>query len=379
MNHTAARFASRWEIPEECALQVRDELLIGLRHEWCQELGIKELGAACWSPITLGLLLLRTTGTDMTPLPEEVQACIRSNSPQHRIELRGSNEALPRGVVCFDGRCMYLGCCDDIGLASGRFRRQASFTGADRGKAHIEFTVPSGWSGVGILPVKRGDGASWHFPEVNPEIGTWNTWADLQEVRMAQKAGWKVNVQECLVWEAGGPLNEWSRRLQRLYRIWVNPAHANHNDHVARCIRSIALLTIGAMHTPWRKETVEVLDDSPLVTLDSVQSVGSDSVTVERWTEKNRPADEFHPEWTTAIWARARCRVLRALLSLPAEAILGVRGDAIYIDGRVALVAHNLFPDDGACGRLRLAWADFNPRPRVRSWADLNPPELARG
>jgi hypothetical protein len=373
MNRAATRFASRWEMPEEIALHVRDELLIGIRREWRGELTIGDLGAACWSPIALGLLLLRATGTDMTPLPEEVQTIIRPNSPQHRIELRGSNEALSRGVVCFDGRCMYLGCCDDIGLAAGRFRHQSTFTGADRGKAFVTFTVPRDWKGAGILPVKREDGASWHFPE----FGAWETWADLQEVRVAQKAGWEVNVRECLVWEEGGPLNEWAKRLQKLY-LSFSKSDLTVWPIAARCIRSIALLTIGAMHTPWRKETVEVLPDSPLVTLESAQGITPDgNVEVARWTDKGRPADEFHPEWTTAIWARARCRVLRALLALPPEAILGVRGDAIYLDGRYVYTPEAELPcfrDDGACGRLRLAWADFNPRPRVRSWADLEPP-----
>lgn len=370
MNAAAKRFASRWEVPAECALQVRDELLIGLRHEWRAELTMADLGTACWSPITLGMLLLRSTGVDMTPLPDDVQSIIRSNSPQHRVELRGSNESLPRGVVCFDGRCMYLGCCDNLGLARGRARRSAAFEGKDRGKARVRFEVPVRWQGVGILPVKRPGGVGWHFPET----GTWETWADLQEVRMAQKAGWEVEVLDCLLWEAGGPLDEWAKRLERRY-LSYKTLSSPISEYIASCIRAIALHAIGAMHAPYRqREVVEVMPDSPLATIENVVGVTGGGVTVERWNEKAREIDCYHPEWTTSIWSRARCKVLRALQAFPAEAILGVRGDAIYLDGRFLVKGGGVpFPDDGACGRLRLAWADFNPRPRVRAWDDLLP------
>jgi len=371
VNSTAARFASRWEIPEEGALQVRDELLIGLGQEWRKELSLSGFASAVWSPISLGLLLLRSTGVDMTPLPEEVQSFIRSISPQHRIELRGSNESLSRGVACFDGRCMYLGCCDDLGSGGGHYRFQKGFDGNDRGKARVQFTVPSDWRCAGILPVKSEDGASWRYPE----SGQHETWADLQEVRQAIRAGWQVVTLEALVWGKGDPLGLWARRLQEIYRS-AHLCNWPKYEGVASCIRTLALHTIGAMHTPWRKETVEVLPDSPSVTLDSIQGMIDGGVKVERWVDKGHLPDEYHPEWTTAIWARARCRVLRALLRLPAELILGVRGDAVYLDGRALDMVAALpeFQSAGECGKLRLKWYDPNPRPRVRSWSGLEPP-----
>ncbi len=367
MSHsTAARWASRWDVPTENALLIRDELLIGLRKEWGKELTLKELGAACWSPINLGLLLLRATGTDMTPLPGEEQTLIRKHSPQHRIELRGSNESLPGGVACFDGRCMYLGCCDDIGLGSGEYRYQKGFTGNDRGKARVVFTVPSTWQSVGLLPVKSEDGARWLFPEA----GTHETWADLQEVRLAIRAGWQVITKESLVWSKGDPMGLWAKRLAKVY---------SYGPPLSDCIRTLALRTIGAMHTPWRRESVEVLPDSPLVSLESIQEEGDGSVTVERWAEKGHSEDEYHPEWTTAIWARARLRIARALPQVPVEYVLGVRGDAIYLDARALLTP--LGPEwmgRGECGRLRMKWYDPNPRPRVRSWDDLKEPNASQ-
>lgn len=351
-------WSSRWGIDVSSAEQTAKLLRRQLADAFRVDLTYADL----MRPGRTGQILLERTGVDLTPLPENLQFIISSTACQHRIEFWRR----PGSIPClrkYDSRLAYAGCCRGLGVAGGRW---STATGEDirpeeRGRARIRYHAPEGWSHIGLFACQDDEGG-WIWPRQG------ETWADLSEIRFARDNGWLVHVDEKLVWPEDRPLDNWAERLGRLYIR----AKGAENDDLAGCIRDVCLHTIGRMHNlGYRTETVEVADGDPRATIDNVCGVSEGGVLVKERRKTAKPAQHVHPEWSAAIWSRMRLRVSRACLSLPAESIHAIYGDAIYtsiegVDGREG------WRDDGAVGRFRLMRSWPGPMASPQAWAELH-------
>lgn len=327
--------------------------------------GLRPIGA----PGTTGRdawLRLIPDGVSYPLLADDTAELLRSTSAQGRVE--PSNEhpthitAGPDigGVWEYDARLAYLAALGELpageptrlGARQGRAWLDANPYG--RGRYEVDFAAPAGWGHVGIL---RADGA-W------PLEGT--GWADGSEVALAQRHGWAVSVRQALVWERTcSPFRGWADRLVRTMGAPPRGADAD----VWRAVwRAVALHTIGAMHGAPRKVTrIAPTVDMP-ADAEGERPIGGD---LSRWVETSSALwpETHHPEWTSTIWSRARCRLLDApagkgrrvgALHVPAGDVLAFHTDAIY------LARPADWPDDGALGRFRAKRSRAFPRPQPR-------------
>lgn len=349
----------RWSVPEHAAEATAKSIRRTLADAFRVDLTYADL----MRPGRTGQILLERMGVDLTPLPEDIQLLISSTACQHRIELFPRDtkiDALHR----YDGRVMYVGCCRGLGVAGGRYERvmHEDIHPHERGRAKIRFVAPDDWNHIGLFAIQDDEGG-WGWPY----SGFGETWADLSEIRLARQLGWWVLVEEKIVWPEDRPLDLWSTLLGRLY---VRAKEAG-NDDLAGCYRAICLHTIGRMHNlGYRTEDVEVSDGDLRATVENVRGVTDTGVVIAQRRATNKPPQHIHPEWSAAIWSRARLRIARAALSLPPDALHAIYGDAIYtsltgVDGREG------WRDDGSVGRLRLNGSWTGPMSAPCTWSDL--------
>lgn len=366
------QWAQAWDVPADQAKAVRYRLATAVRIAFNPSSSVLRHGYLTviedriGTPGAFGLYLLTQMGTDLTPLPEAERLLIVNTSCQHRIELLPGTGEIP-ALHYYDGRAMYLGCCGYAATAGGQYRRVEGedIRPEERGRARVAFRAPYGWDHLGLLAVKRPDGEGWCWPADHCHGDRWVTWADLCEIRLARQMGWEVEVLEKLVWPESKPLGLWADRLSRLY------LHAAERDPVlARCYRAIALHAIGRLHNVgWREERSVVPVDDPRATFEAVEAIdGQEAHIVER-VQFGKIAAYSHPEWSAAIWSVVHRRVAQALLSVPREWVVGVRGDAVYLTHPAP--DDGPWQDDGKCGRLRLKGSRSGPLPYPRLWADL--------
>lgn len=247
------------------------------------------------------------------PLPEDQQQLIRSTESQQREELLTlpGLETLPAFYYA-DLRLAYPSCCEGLPVGPARhLGALPELLPTDRGRVRVLVTIPGDWAHVGLLPFHEPGSSGWCFPWAPGYQFT--TWADCCEVRHAQKHGWRCDVLEALLFTEGRPLDTWRDRLMTLHQKAEGPA--------AAAYRAICLHAIGAFQG---RGLTETLTGAPI-------AGGRIIPTVERRTERASELDDFsHPEWCAAIWARTRLKLAKAALSLPREAILGMRLDALY-------------------------------------------------
>jgi hypothetical protein len=182
-------------------------------------------------------------------------------------------------------------------------------------------------------------------------------------------------VHEHLVWphKGTGPLDGWARRLLAVIDQAAElPPELAHL--VARGARRILIDAIGAL--VGRPQVVTRSGPAGVVQLPP----GGFSPRVEAgqliWSERRPPAwpEMVHPEWSAAVWARCRCRMLdgpgpggvrTGALHVPLGDVVAIRTDALY------LTADPGWPDDGRAGRLRVKARHPGPLPAPRSVAEL--------
>jgi hypothetical protein len=279
-------------------------------------------------------------------------------------------------LYCYDGRAMYMGCCNGLGYAGGRWLQmsQEDIQPGDRGRAKVVFSAPANWQHVGLLAVKREGGAGWHWPV----SGDWETWADCAEIRLARQQGWSVHVMDKLVWPEADPLGLWATRLSRLYLADGSAGQGL----VGRCARAICLHTIGWFHNlGYTDQRSIVSPDDPRVTIDNVEWDTDEGYQIKERVLTGKKPEHCHPEWSAAIWARARLRVTKALLETPRDDLVAVRGDAIYRTSLAKADPGRLmdpWKDGGDVGRLRLKWDQHVRRLRPTSWSAIDGMEMIR-
>lgn len=375
-------WAHHWGVPAGLAATVRADLQRQLFSEWNNPRTVTETGRIPVFPDHLqrpgatGMYLLERMGIDLTPLPPDLQQLISATSCQHRIELWPREGEIPR-LVYYDGRLMYAGCCSNLGIAGGRYRHVEGeeITPEERGRARVRFWVPCGWErvSVGLLAVPNDEGG-WDWPDTS-RPGGYETWADLCEIRFARQQGWRVQVLEKLTWPEARPLDLWAQRLSRLYLR----AKEQGNDALAGCFRRVCLHTIGRFHNLGYRDAFRVVPlDDPAATFEAVERIDADGAHLRERVRVDKDPRQVHPEWSAAIWSRCHLKVARALTTLSREALLAVRGDAIYLsDHPINQPESEPWQDDGKAGRLRMKGQVGGPLPAPQSWQELE--GLTRG
>jgi hypothetical protein len=258
---------------------------------------------------------------------------------------------------------MYAGCVRELGHGVPTLDRSDEFAGYTRGRYRVTFQVPDEWEHVGLLGVHDdGKGGGWRWPAEPGEEGA--AWVDACELRLALDHRWPVKIHERLLFpeHRGRPLDRWSDALVKmrtavLHRVAIGALSPEVGELAAAAVRSIVLHGIGALHGTPHRVTMSSLDPGDVpAAAGSTWRVDGD---VHVWAEDRGQAwpDLVHPEWSSAVWARARCRLLSAptgtagtyagALHVDPRTVVAFRTDAVY------LAVDPRWPDDGAAGRLR--------------------------
>lgn len=365
---------------------------------WGREPATAEQSAAAWrrlglivadtwkggqllsTPGATGLDLLRRSlpaGERYATLDSETQDLIRSFAGQGRIEpARDGWEALRRRVgptlprvEVWDMRLAYAAVA--WGLAEGEPVHDFGdgWSDRDEGFCRCTVTVPDGWSHLGLVP-RRGD-HGWDYPATPGE--RWDTWLHGSEVWLLRQWGWAHDVHERILFpRSGKPLARFTQRLVRARES--QPAHA---DRLVRAgLRAILLHSIGRLHG---RPPVIVRS----IPLDQADEVPEDAADVHmrdgelRWTERSGEAHDpavSHPEWSAAIWARTRVRLVDSpgvdgvrtgAMYLHPASVVALRTDAIWTTDRPG------WEDDGRPGRFTLRAASETPADTPRSLGEL--------
>lgn len=331
------------------------------------------LPALLATPTTTGReLWLRTIpeGRGWTVLDPELQELIRSTSGQGRIELVAEPGAELPELVEMDARWAYSALCSKLGgAAAGAGGSTWTYSRAGRGLG-LEFSpyvrgrylvtarVPETWDHVGILPAKDGaDG--WRWPRRPGEVFT--TWCDGAELWVAARHGWTFDVHESLTfsdYQGAGPLDTWAKKLREVRETCRNLGAVGARSEVVaelagNAVRALLLHALGGFHgTPHRVTRAVPISDADSIPEGVHMRLEGDVLS---WGEVRPPAwpEMVHPEWSAAVWARARARLLDApggagALSVPFSSVVGFRTDAVYLTAPAA------WPDEGKAGQYRV-------------------------
>ena len=323
------------------------------------------------TPATTGRALwLRTIpeGRSFPVMSTELRELIAATSGQGRVELLEPVDGRDVGQFTYmDGRFMYASLCWGLPIGEPVFwtgdqldkldAREWTRLVRGRGRWRITMTVPASWSHVGLFMAPAA-GGGWRYPSRPGE--TFTTWVDGHELWNATTHGWDPVVHEGFSWAEGKPLDLWVRKM---LDIWKSAeAHKDNSaaQLAARAVRSIVLYAIGAFATRAHDVTKTAPVDGPAPDVPAgveVRRVGEQLTWQEPgklsgWTEETS-----HPEWSAAVWARARVRLLDGAgvrnvrvgaLHLPREQVVAFATDAIY------LATDPGWEDDHAPGRFRV-------------------------
>lgn len=319
-------------------------------------------------------LLMRSIafGQEWPTMTAEQQQLVRSTSGQGRIELFPRTGDVER-IVSYDGRFMYGALC--WGLPGGVPVQDHvdEFAGYQKGRYHVTATVPAGWNGPGILGAMV-EGGGWRWPSNPGEKFT--TWCDGAELAIAFDHGWSISIHERLLFPSyttKGPADVWSDKLVKMREAFTHESEAV-TALVRAGIRAVVLHSIGAFHgRPHKVTRMGSADDVP-AEADGLRIEGETFLWAEASAGQAWP-EMAHPEWSAAVWGRARARLLSAptgtknhragLLHVDPSTVLAVRTDAVY------LTTDPGWPDDGKTGRFRKVSEAVGPMPAPRSHAEL--------
>ncbi|MGH9207069.1 MAG: hypothetical protein ACRD1G_11000, partial [Acidimicrobiales bacterium] len=316
------------------------------------------------SPAEMGMdLLLAIYGSALTPQALDDRRSIISTTPQHRIEWLMPEAATMPNIYCYDGHAMYLGCAQ---YSDGG--EQVSWDGTEvpqphhLGRYQVDFAVPTGYDGPGLLPVARRDRPGWDWPR----SGEGHTWCSCAQARLAARQGWRVRVVDARLLAQEKYLAPWAGRLASIYERALREGWKD----LAQCVRAVCLHTIGSMHrtgaatTAIRLSRAEMADVQPdeVITLDQEGHLAAETQVLRGGSWRTWMS---HPELSAAVWAVAQYRVTKAMLHLPREAVLAVYGDALYTTEPLPAAR------DNEIGWLRHVGTVTGPVTTPRTWADL--------
>lgn len=326
-------------------------------------------------------------GVDVPAMDPETADRIRAMSTQGRIEIFDrAPGATIQTVQVWDARLAYLSLCTNLGSGEpvkGRFEDGIGDP-YGHGKSLVTWSAPIDWPFPGLLPLRTSDGWKW------PLTGT--GWVDNSELHLAASWGWHVSLARCatgystLRWDNTRSLDLWCKNLLRAIddinsREFVRDAVRR---QAAACVRAVGLFGIGA----FQGRAFQTTHQAPFATANpSPTATGLDLSDDDILTWQDSAAGRSqtwaahmaHPEWTSTIWARARCRLASAptavpgkragFLHLPPRSVIAVRTDSLFIADHKPEWA-----DDGRPGRYRLkaAYTFPEPVPTPTSWTQLD-------
>lgn len=303
------------------------------------------------TPATTGRdLWLRSIpdGVEYPALTDEQQSIIRASAGQGRWEVtrgecceacaRPDDGGYAAPLYGFDARFGYAALLWGLGVGPATLDDVPEYAGQRRGRYLVAFTVPADWRHVGLLPEQHDDG--WHYP--NRPGYTGRAWVDGAELDVALRWGWRCDIERRLLLTDGRPLDTWQRKLvalrdqlAELYR--TGEVDADTAKLAADGVRMILLTTLGAFHGARHN----VSRSAPM---GDEQSIPPDAVGLRPeagrwvWTEQRGAswAALSHPEWSAAVWARCRARMVdhrrggTGALHVPWGDVVAIRQDAIY-------------------------------------------------
>lgn len=346
-----------------------------LESEWKSSTGLPLLS----SPAATGKALLWETlpkDRSFPALPDDLARLIRSNSPQHRLEVIVNAKGVqriayePHQLHQYDGRWMYAAMCGLDRFPVGEPRRVDRFTPYQPGWHFVEVRIPNGWNHIGLLPAKSTD-VGWDYPAAPGLV--FKTWASEPELTLALFHGWEI-VEHMDGWafDKGRPLDGWSKKLidlrAKFQAVELNAMAFNVDDaevlgspkfapcnFAAAAVRQILNHTIGAMHVDgyerevmvpdaewrqWRRDNAEWFNAH-----DSEHVEGG--YVVSQIVPSESKLDIYMPHWSSTIYALSRARVAQWALKCDPSTLVKINGDAIYSTAPLP------FEDNGNLGQLR--------------------------
>lgn len=337
------------------------------------------------------------------PLTEDIAEELHRTSGQHHVEhlVAGPSsgahpDCIPlhdpgktpkiAGFAYVDGRFMYGAMCRELGIGPGeRLRREdtADMLREDpyaRARVLVRFKVPDTWEHIGLFGVQHeraSDG--WYWP--NRPGATGQTWVDAAEFHVAARQGWQLDPLESVRFTtkvpgardrdrrvAARPLDTWQKNLSEARAaVAADPLmDPVIKTAVSAALRSILINTIGNFAARGRDQTHIVFDPKEVPpTARDVRQQGNAFLWTTKANFDAQASRYYHPELAVQVWGRARARMLSGpmaegmeggALHVPANTLLGVRGDAIYTTQvpKWALPVEHGGGDDGKVGRMRL-------------------------
>jgi hypothetical protein len=292
-------------------------------------------------------------------LTDELQDLIRSTTGQARIQLLHPADML-EGLHESDMRFAYSGLVRELPIGPARLERVTEWNPQERCRVRARFTVPADWSHLGIIAVPDDDpSGGWTYPNDPGEQFT--SWADGAEAWLALEMGWKVEPLEVLHFAGiARVLDGWADRITKARDdLTTRAAHdeltAKVADGARDCLRAVILFGIGGFVGRVHPVTCSSIDPEAV----PVGAIREQHGGRWWWPEPGRPVTPgtAHPEWSAAVWARCRTRVLRGpavngirtgALTLPFSEVVAIRTDAIYTQHRPAWDE----ADDGKAARF---------------------------
>jgi len=299
------------------------------------------------------------------PCSVDVQQLIRSTAGQGRLQLvMPGGTPLPAGLVEYDARFAYAALCWGLPAGEPTRDRVNEYAGQQRGRYRCTWTVPAGWQHPGLL---AGRGERY----VDEPGATGSGWVDGAELGVALNAGWPVTIHERLLfprYRGRGPLDTWADKLVKLRERVTADVDAGRVEPeagqlVCDALRAVLLQGVGAFASRPRVVT-RCSADIADVPAGAVNRRFDRGARLHVWGEP-APASRYaaemaHPEWTAAIWARARARLLDAPTGIPGVrtgalhtepgTVIAFRTDALYLSADPGWQQL----DDGRPGRYRL-------------------------
>jgi hypothetical protein len=349
---------------------------------------------------------------DPAPVDDDVAEEIHRTSGQHHIEhlVAGPSftdhpDCVPlidpaqgrdsiEGFAYLDGRFMYAGLCNELAVGPARRLRGIDahylFEESPYAPARylIRFTVPPGWTHLGVWGVKvPGSTSEWYWP--NRPGATAETWVDAAELRVGLAHGWRPDTfVEAVQFTAkkpamrgdtrlvaARPLDTFAERLQNAREaVEIAQVEDAVKDAARTALRAVLLETIGAFASRGRRSTVTVSStfEVPEQYQHSIRMWGNRITYQAPSPATERQRQFYHPELAAQVWGRARARVLDGTKAAPSGALhvaphqlIGINGDALYTTTvpTWALPTAHGGADDGRAGKLRLKGVLDGPLP----------------
>jgi hypothetical protein len=281
-------------------------------------------------------------------LSEEIRELLRAECyarQARREEVRPQAPQEPR--IEYDGRWFYAACCRALGVGPVERVADTEFLGYAPGWYRVTVAVPAGWDHLGLLPFRNDDGR-WHYPRE----GEWTGWVSAAELHLVRdvlpkefgRTPWPAIIHERLTLRVGRPLDAW---VAEKVREGSADARAVLVETIGKLASRESQYHTHEFHTDpasrWVTDEEWLTDAEPeRVYWDGSTWRGRLEVPLNAWT-----AGHLHPELSAQVWARARARMARYLLRIPAEDVLEIAGDA------VVLARDPHWVDDGKVGTLR--------------------------